>query len=31
MMSYFKAGRFDSVENIGYIQKPDYLRTNRPK
>ena len=30
-MSYFKAGRNNNFGNIGYIQKPDHLRTNKPK
>lgn len=30
-MSYFKAGRNNNFGNIGYIQKPEHLRTAKPK
>lgn len=30
-MSYFKAGRNNNFGNIGYIQKPEHLRTSKVK
>lgn len=30
-MSYFKAGRNNNSANIGYIQKPEHLRTAKVK
>ena len=31
LMSYFKAGRNNNFGSIGYIQKPEHLRTGKPK